>query len=272
MPRRDAVPLFKTRHAAFVGAILNHDNPDKAIAAHLQVGTGARADTICHTHSSWFVYNREGALYYRIPGSDPCRKYGDHEPCGDCRRSGHDEYEPKTPAGEGRRILLTNHWTNPDTGEKEYFGLRDAVESYFALDGTHAPDGVQHGNEMVQGNGVSATSLNIWIREIAAQSTISATLRKDLLQDEIKIEHPDDDENNRKVKQIRDFGTDDDGNKIPDIISHDMRATFCTQLMRNDVSRDKAINKTGHKTPGSMEPYIRFAEGEIDEQEESGFY
>jgi hypothetical protein len=272
MPRRDAIPLFKTRHKAFVDAILDHDNPDKAIAAHLQVGTGARGDTIGHTHSSWFVYNREGALYYRIPSSDPCRKYGNHEPCGDCRANSHDEYEPKTPAGEGRRILLSNQWTNPNTGEEEYFGLRDAVESYFALDGTHAPDDVQHGHTMIQGDGVSRTSLNTWIRDIAAQATISATLREDRLRDEIEVEDVDDDDNNREQKQIIDFGTDDDGNEIPDLMSHDMRATYCTQLMRNDISRDKAINKTGHKTRESMEPYVTFAEGEIDEQEEETFY
>jgi hypothetical protein len=272
MPRRDAIPLYKTRHAALVDAILDHDNPDKSIAAHLHVGTGPRGDTICHTHSSWFVYTREGALYYRIPGSDPCRKSGDREPCGDCAKCDHDEYEPKTPAGEGRRILITNTWTNPATNEEEYFGLRDAVEQYFALDGPHAPDGVQHGHEMIAGDGISLGTLNTWIRDIAAESTISATMREDRLRDEIDIEDTDDDDNSRKIEQIVDFGTDDNGNEIPEIMSHDMRATYCTHLMRNDVPRTKAINKTGHKSPDSMEPYVTFAEGEIDEVEEAGFY
>jgi hypothetical protein len=272
MARRNAVPLYKSRHDALVDAVLDHDNRDKSMATHLQLGTGGRGDTICHTHASWFVYNREGALYYRIPSADTCRKDGTHDPCGDCKRLDHDEYEPKTPAGGGRRILITNQWTNPVSGEKEYFGLRDAVEQYFALDGERAPDGVQHGNQMLNGNGICLDTLNSWIRDVAAESNISAALREDRLREAIDIEDPEDDDNDRQAEQIRDFGTDSDGNEIPDIISHDMRATYCTHLMRNDVPRTKAINKTGHKSPKSMEPYVRFAEREIDEVEEAGFY
>lgn len=266
MPRRKTVPLYKTRHAAFIEAINEADDPDRAMASHLAVGTGARADTICHTHSSWFRYKRDGSLYYKVPSSDPCRKGMGPGPCGDCRQHDHDSYKPKTPAGEGREILLTNEWTNPVTREKEYFGLKDRVESYFALDGTHAPQGVQHGNNLIQGNGISNGTLNEWIREIAAQSSISATLREDRLREVITV---------RKEKngsQIVSFGTDSDGNEIPDIITHDMRATYCTQLMRNDVPRTKAINKTGHARPSSMEPYVNFAEDEIDASEEATFY
>lgn len=271
MPRRSAVPLFKDRHAAFVSALLDHDHSDKAMAAHLQVGTGPRGDTICHTHSSWFVYDGT-ALYYRVPSSDPCRKYGSHEPCGDCKNLDHDGYEPKTPAGAGRRILIPNNWTNPVTGETEYFGLRDRVENYFRLEGPRAPSDVQYGKRMIADDGISRGTLNSWIREIAAESTISATLRKDRLRDQLLVEATDDNDNDREVQQIRDFGIDSDGNQIPDIISHDLRATFCTQLMRNDVPRTKAITKTGHKRPESMGPYVQFAEGEIDESEEKDFY
>lgn len=268
MPRRTAVPLYKTRHVAFVEAIREAENPNKSISSHLAIGTGARGDTICHTHSSWFRYRRDGSLYYKIPSSDPCQKYGNTKPCGGCRKNNHENYEPKTPAGEGREILIKNEWTNPVTREREYFGLRDAVENYFALDGTHAPNGVQHGNKMVNGNGISLDTLNSWIRDVGAQADISATLREDRLREALTLSGDED----RKVDQIRDFGTDTNGNEIPDIFSHDMRATFCTQLMRNDVQRSKAITKTGHKNPESMQPYIMFAEDEIDAAEETTFY
>lgn len=264
MSRRSVVPLYKSRHVAYVEAILEATDYDKAMAAHLSVGTGARGGTICHTHSSWFRYD-DGDLYYRVPREDkPCRKYDTDEECGGCSNSKHERgFEPKTPAGEGRRILLPNRWTNPVTKEKEYFGLRDAVEQYFALDGTRAPDGVQHGHEMLQGqgSGISLGTLNTWLREIGRQSTIDPRLREERLENELTI---DDD---REVDQIKQFG---DG--VPDLISHDMRATYCTQLMRNDVPRPKAINKTGHKTPASMEPYTVFAESEIDSAEEAGYY
>lgn len=266
MARRSAVPLYKSRHSAFIQAIQDANDPDKAISSHLAIGTGARAYTITHTHKSWFIYNEEGALYYRVPHSSPCYKKGNTSPCGDCNRYDHTEYEPKTPAGEGRRILLSNEWTNPVTGEREYFGLRDAVESYFALESDRAPEGAQHGHDMIDGDGITIGTLSTWIRDIAAQSTISKDLREDRLREAIKI---DDD---RENLQIKDFGKDEDGNDIPDIFAHDMRASYCTQLMRNDVPRSKAINKTGHNVQSSMNPYISFAEAEIDAAEETTFY
>lgn len=266
MGRRNAVPLYKSRHVAFVNAIHETSDSDKAMAAHLHIGTGPRVDTIAHTHSSWFRYRRDGSLYYKIPASDPCRKYGDTSPCGDCAHHSHTKYEPKTPAGEGREILIKNEWTNPVTGEREYFGLRDAVESYFSLSGTHAPDGVQHGNEMINGNGISSGQLNTWYRDIGALAVISKDAREDRLREEIEVEE------DRDQDQIKDFGRDGQGNEIPDIITHDFRATFCTHLMRNNVPRTKAITKTGHKDPDSMQPYIKFAEDEIDAAEEDQFY
>jgi hypothetical protein len=271
MAQRDVVPLYKSRHVAFVEAIQDSDDSDRAMASHLTVGIGARNYTIGHTHKSWFKYDEGGALWYKIPDTDPCRKGGDTSLCCDCSRYGH-QYEPKTPAGEGRRILIPNEWTNPVTGEKEYFGLRDAVESYFALNGPRSPNGLQHGNDMLGGDGISIGTLNTWIRDIAAQSAISADLRERWIRDAITIEDPEDDSNDREKEQIKDWGTDSEGNEIPDLFAHDLRATYCTQLMRNDVPRTKAINKTGHKVPESMNPYVKFAEQEIDEHEEQGFY
>lgn len=268
MPRRDAVPLYKSRHVAFVEAIHDADNSDKSMVSHLAVGTGARADTICHTHSSWFTYGEDGGLYYRVPHSDSCRKFGNSDPCGDCKNNGHEKFEPKTPAGEGRRILLTNEWTNPVTGEKEYFGIKDAVEAYFAIDHHRAPSQAQHGNEMIDGDGTTKSTLNEWLRDIAAKSTIHRTDREEWLREVITIEDKDD----REVDQIYDYGMDEDGNSIPDIFAHDMRATFCTQLMRNDVPRTKAINKTGHKVPATMDRYVAFHEKEIGEDEERDYY
>ena len=272
MPRRDAIPLKKRTHLAFVEAAHAHPNNDRQTACLLQVGTGVRGDTLCHIHAEWFHYKRskepdkKPPLYLKIPKEDQCRKGEDTEPCGDCNMSDHQGYEPKTPAGEGREILIDDMWTNPVTKEREYFPLRDVVESYFALSGTHAPDGVQHGNNMIQGKGICKGTLNTWVRDVGARADISAQFREDWLREQITIEE------DRKVPQIKDFGRDDDGNEIPDLFNHDLRATYCTQLMRNDVPRDKAINKTGHEVPESMDSYIGFAKDEIDPKEETQFY
>lgn len=276
--RRSVVPLFKSRHAALVEGIHEADDPDKAITTHLAIGLGIRVNTLTHTHEGRFEYGdpamgEEDALYYRVPKSEPCKKYGNTEPCGDCTDLGHTEYGVKTPAGEGRRLLCHNEWTNPVTGEEEYFGLQDACESYFALSGPRVDNDLRHGHEMIDGNGVSSNAAVDWIREIAAKSAVAKDLREDWIRECIDVEEVDpDNPEKRDREQIRDFGTDEEGNGIPDIFTHDLRASYITQLMRNDVPRDKAINKTGHKEPDSMSPYVRFSEKEIDSAEESGYY
>ncbi|WP_201293965.1 MULTISPECIES: site-specific integrase [Natrialbaceae] len=276
MPRRTAIPLYKSRHVAFVRGAADYPNFDKGLSGVLHVGTGVRPDTIGHVHTNWFRWKptRDGepTLYLKVPASDPCRKYGTHEPCGDCNMLGHGEFEPKTPAGEGREILIDDTWTNPVTKEREYFPLKDMVRRYFAHTGTHAPDDAMHGEKMIGGDGVSKGTLNKWYRDIGAYTEISAQFREDRLRQELEIKDPIDNSNDRETVQIKNFGTDDKGNEIPDIISHDLRATFCTQLMRTDTNPDKAIKKTGHKTAQSMAPYISFANGEIDKQEETHMY
>jgi len=267
--RRCTVPLYKTRHAKFVEAAIEFDNPDKSVPSHLAIGTGARNDTICHTHADWFFYGENGGLYYKIPHSDDCRKDNTEDACGECDQY-KNGYFPKTPAGEGREILISNYWTHPVSKEREYFGLRDAIENYFALDGPKAPDSLQHGRKMFKGYGpgISTATLGDYVREIAVEAGISARLREERIRKEITI----DDDGDREQKQLNDYGTDSDGNQIPDIFPHDLRATFCTQLMRNDVSRSKAIILTGHSIPKSMNPYVDFANGEIDRDEQDRFY
>ena len=268
MPTRDAVPLYKTRHAALVDTLLKYDNPDISTAVHLALGVGARSDTICHTHSSWFSYDTDQNLYYQIPHSDKCRKYEDDgSVCGDCDDHNHTEYSPKTPAGCGRKILISNEWTNPVTGEREYFGLKSAIESYFAIDDPRASDDVNHGHKMLNSKGISRSTLTNWIRQVATESPIRADMREDRILESHNAVN--DAERKYDIIQRR---TTSDGRSIPDLFAHDLRATYCTHLMRNDVPRDKAINKTGHKNPESMNPYIDFARDEISANEEDSFY
>jgi hypothetical protein len=112
------------------------------------------------------------------------------------------------------------------------------------------------------------------MRDIGALSSMQAGRRRTTLVDTLGgIEEVDpDDDDKRDQEQIKDRGTDADGNGIPDIFGHDMRACYITQLMRNDVPPAKAINKTGHTDPDSMWPYVKFAKGEIDADEEKEYY
>jgi hypothetical protein len=243
-----------------VDAILDHELNDKVISTHIGIGTGARNNTIGHLHSDWFFYDANEDLYLQIPSYEECKIGNGNGTCGSCEDDG--GYSPKTPAGQGRQILIKNSWTNHANDEqKERFGLRDHVESYFALDGKNAPDGVQHGMNLIKGNGVSAGPLGNWVREIAAKSAIQPQMRRRQL-----LEAGVDEED------IRDFGTDSEGRAIPDIMPHDLRACYCTQLMRNEVPPSKAINKTGHKFPSTLSTYVMFAANEIDAEEEKHWY
>lgn len=275
MPSRTAIPLHKKRQAKFIEGAHSHDNPHKSLVSLLALGTGPRNITVGHVHEDWFFYDDdEDALWMQIPAREECRKDPDSDKaCGDCRDNGHDHYEPKTPAGEDRLILITNNYTNHNeggrTGEKQYFGLRDMVEQYFALSDPGAPDGAQHGHRMIskEGNGVSRNTLNHWIRDIAAHSEIKAPMRARRIRKEIVDEDDDDYED-----PVKKWGRDDSGNTVPDLFAHDLRASYCTQLMRCEVPPTKAINKTGHADPDSLKPYVMMAANEIDAGEEESFF
>ena len=276
MPSRTAIPLHKKRLAKFIQGAHDHDNPHKSLVSLLSLGTGPRNITVGHVHEDWFFYD-ENALFMQIPAHEECRKDPDDEAaCGDCRDNGHDHYEPKTPAGKSRVILITNNWTNHAEGgrlgKEEYFGLRDMVEQYFALSDPEAPDRAQHGNRMIgpQGNGISRNTVNNWIRDVAAVSGIKSPMRARRIRKEIvDNEYEGDEEYEDPVKK---WGRDADGNQIPDLFSHDLRASYATQLMRNEVPPTEAITKTGHKDPDNLQPYVMFAVNEISKEKEKNFF
>jgi hypothetical protein len=72
--------------------------------------------------------------------------------------------------------------------------------------------------------------------------------------------------------QIRDFGVDEEGNRIPDLIAHDLRASFCTQLARNDTETAYAMTKTGHKLEETFYRYVQFARDELDKDKDKDMF
>jgi hypothetical protein len=288
MGRRDAVPLHKNNQAKLIDTVQDYNNPHKKVTVHLGLGIGDRASAVCHTHSDWFFYE-DDKLYIQIKNEAECRKDSENDACGECRQAGRDHFEAKTEAGNDRIILISNTYTNHAAGgrngEEQYFGLRDTVEQYFALDLPGAPDDprVHQGFDMIQcdgKNGLSNRTANTWLREVAAESAIKAPRRKRRLKEELtsgtsyndEEENEEGDEERAVEEQITDFGRDEDGNQIPDLIFHDLRACYCTQLMRQEVPPNKAINKTGHSDPDSLKPYVMFAANEIDAEEEESWF
>lgn len=275
MSRRPTIPLHKKRQDAFVDVLTDEESrvdPHYEMTAHLLLGTGIRNDTAGHLHFSWFTY-RGDDLYLDIPDFDECRKDIDearkaddnnNNLCSSCEDSENSGYTPKTQQSAGRRLPIINYWTNHATGKEEYFGLKDRVERYFTLPHASAPDGSQYGFEMIQAdgkNGFAQGFANTAVRAVGAESDINPTLRKQRLINE-----------GVSSSQIRDFGTDENGNRIPDLIAHDMRASFCTQTARNEIETAYAMEKTGHKLEETYYRYVRFARDELDKEKDKDLF
>jgi hypothetical protein len=193
--------------------------------------TGLRPGTLTHVHSSWFYYDEE-RLYLKVEPETICRKGGTKDPCRACRDAGRDKYSIKTYDG-ARRLKIPETWYDHYAGEERPTGLREWVEHYF-----HVP-GSDFGNSMFNGDSLVKNTVNSYVKEVARDAGIGFH-RKPGHTEHAKL------------------------GRVPDIFPHDLRATYCVQLMRNDANPFKAIRKTGHKDVNSMRPYIEFAEGEIE--------
>lgn len=275
--RRSAVSLHSKRHAALLDVLdpaKNMVGPHEGIATHLLLGLGLRNDTGGHIHEDWFKYI-EGELFIQVPDDEACRKATQKgaESCGKCGDNG--RYNPKTPAGSGRQIHVSNYYYNYHTDAEEYHGLRDRVEDYFGLSAPGAPDHARLGFSMIQANGndgVSPTTMGEYVRRVGAVSEINPTRRASTLEEHL---NPKGEDTARDV--IEDFGTDDAGNHIPDLVPHDLRASFCTQLCRTknkDENPDLMYikNKTGHSATITLERYVDFGKDEVDVEKEKGLY
>jgi site-specific recombinase XerD len=186
-------------------------------------------------------------------------------------------YYPKTPKSGGRKIPLNEYWYNHHTDQREYFGLPSRIESFFGLSADEAPENAEFGHSMFQAhgrNGLSRQTLNNWVREVCAEAGINAAMRRSRLADKLT---PSKDE--KAKDRIRDFGRADDGTIIPDIFVHDMRASYCTQLVRTEVDRNdedrewnEMMEMTGHANIESLQRYVTFAKNEMKVSVSRGLY
>jgi hypothetical protein len=159
-------------------------------------------------------------------------------------------------------LIIPNRWTNYDTGEEEYFGLKDRCEDYFAIDSSSGERGF--GFKMIQADGKDGFSkgfANDAVRYVGAKSDINPQIRKKRLMNE-----------DVPADAIVDFGTDGERNRIPDIIAHDLRASFCTQLARNETETKYAMTKTGHKLEETYNRYVSFARDELDKSKDKNMF
>jgi hypothetical protein len=234
---RKVAPLKQKSMHLFVAAALQNDDPTKELVALLATFTGVRVHTLVHIHKEWFYYDENNetggkSLYLKVPNQAPCRKTPSDDECPECANRAGSGYSPKTGAGGGRRLKMIETWHDHHTGKEQKIDLRGKVEHYFA-DLTD-----EFGHAMLNGDGLSQATANKYIKEIADQADIG------FYRDPGYVQH-------------------DRLGRVPDIFPHDLRATYCVQLMRNDANPFKAINKTGHADVASLKPYIEFAEGEI---------
>lgn len=281
MPSRKAIPLHRDRQRVLTEHLDPREdnvNHHKGMAVHLLLGTGIRCDTCGHCHKSWFFY-QDGELYMQVPADDKCRKDTDGACC-ECDPSDDRPFYPKTPAGGGRSIHIGNHYTDHSTGQKRYFGLRDRVESYFAISPPKG-DKPAIGFEMIQAHGsagVSPGPVSDWVRDVCVSAGISKQERENRLKQGLepnKTKDEDGEEVTEKYvsEMIGDNGMDDQGRPIPDVFAHDLRATFCTQLCRvDDPNYSEIIQKTGHKNEEAMYKYVGFASDELDPEDDKEMF
>lgn len=238
--RRASAPLEQKPMHQLVETAQDFDDKDKSLPVLIGIFTGIRANSLCHLHSDWF-HHEEGSLYLRIPNEFPCRKYDTDKMCGDCNARKGDNYSPKTDAGGGRRLKIPETWHNHYTDQDNHpLDLRRLIEHYFNI----GKD--DYGNAMITGDGISVSTANRYAKEVAEEAEIGFYLKQGYFDHE-------------------ELG------RVPDVMIHDFRATFCVQLMRNDANPFKSIGKTGHSDVDSLKPYIEFAKGEFDGDFEEEF-
>lgn len=230
---------------AWVRACHEQSNPDKQITGLMLPFTGLRVDEFCHIHGpTWLTWidadtaetNDGDPPKLDIPASGTCHKNGNTTPCWRCE----DDGEFTTKYDDNRNIPLAQEWNNWNRGSHHDFitqdlGLRELCKSYFAV----TRDDV--GNKMIGGGGVTTSTINRWLKEIAVDAQIG--LERGLTDDSRFDE------------------------KVPDVMPHDMRGTFVMQLIRNNMQRTKVIKYTGHDHVSSLEPYEERVAEETDARE-----
>lgn len=230
---------------AWVKAAKAQDNPDKRVTGLLLPFTGLRVDEFGHLHGpTWFSWTDPetgetsdgGPPKLRVPDKGTCHKGGDTTPCDDCQEDG----QFTTKYDDGREIPLITEWNNWNRGGHnsyitEELDLRSLCKSYFKV----TPS--DYGNEMVLGDGISTTTVNRWLKEIAVDAEIG--YERGLIENS----HFDE--------------------RVPDVIAHDMRGTFVMQLIRNNMQRTKLIKYTGHDHVSSLAPYEERVSDETDARE-----
>lgn len=220
---------------AWVQAAKDQDNPDKKITGLLLPFSGMRVDEFCHLHGpTWFSWTdptagetSDGQVpKLKIPDNCPCHKGEGNKPCNHCQEKGNDKFYTKYD--DEREIPLIQTWRNWNRGEhdtyvEEELDLRELCKSYFKV----TPS--DFGNEMVAGDGVSSTTVNRWLKQIAIDAEIGYE---------------------RGLITHCDFNRE-----VPDVMPHDMRGTFIMQLIRNNMQRTKVIKYTGHDHVSSLGHY-----------------
>lgn len=238
--RRNSEPLQQKAMHELIRTAEKIEDSVLGLTVLIGVFTGIRANTLCHIHSDWLEHD-EGNLYLRVPNEFRCRKYGKDELCGDCRARVGDGYSPKSDAGGGRRLKIPETWHNHYTSQDEApTEIRKRIDHYFAIGDD------DYGNCMLDGDGISVSTANRYVKLVAKEAEIGFYLKQGYI-DHSKL------------------------GRVPDLMVHDLRATYCVQLMRNDANPFKTINKTGHADVDSLKPYIEFAKGEFDGDFEENF-
>lgn len=228
---RDANPLSPRPMSRFVEATQQLEKEIKRITVLVMTFTGIRPHTCCHLHADWLFYDDDGRLAIDVPAKYECPKNSPDEVCGDCSSLGKDVVQsPKTQAAAERQLTIPQTWYDYAEDEEKELTLQEQMEHYFDLG-----DGV--GNDYIK---ATKGTLVTYCCEAAKKGEIGPY-------------------RDTGYKTHRDLG------RVPDVFSHDLRATFGTQAYRGaerSASQMQIAKKMGHADVETTNKYVNWAEEE----------
>jgi integrase len=230
MSNRDAKPLSEKAMSAFHDACIEEIRQGKeryGIPALLGLHTGLRRRLIVHFREEWLTEQR-GNDAIQTPKELPCKiKEGGCSYCNDPRSGGPDGYvRPKTGNSEQRTIPIFDTWYDYHLDKKRDTELAKWLNHWYTRN-----DGA--------GWGYEKENLGNVIKIIAKR-------RHDVISE------------NHEGEEERWL----EGRKqtIPDIITHDLRATWATQCLRTGVDDTTLMDWAGWKSVDMVSHYRGFIE------------
>jgi integrase len=223
--RRDAEPLDIRPLSAFHDACIeeiHEGNENWGLCCLLGLHTGLRRRVLGHYTDDWRADATGGQKIELPSGKTPCTI--EESGCNSChkpRLSYEEGYfgVKKNTAGEGRTVPIWEKWMDYHRDESRPTQLPEMLDAYFSTNNVW---------------GLSPGTISKIVKQVAARR-----------HDVIAQHHEGEGE----------FWMSNEKRTVPDIMPHDLRATWATQCLRAGVEDNQLMDWAGWKTPEMIQKY-----------------